>query len=40
MISDETITDFTQFTQPSLGLTDQQVIESRKKYGTNILTPP
>ncbi len=40
MISDESITDFTQFTQPSLGLTDQQVIESRKKYGTNILTPP
>ena len=23
-----------------LGLTDAQVLESRKKYGANILTPP
>ena len=26
--------------QHYIGLTDAQVLESRKKYGVNILTPP
>lgn len=26
--------------QHFVGLTDKQVLESRKKYGVNILTPP